>query len=180
MKYLMIAAYIIIYVFFGTELGYTTTSPWWTHITYMFQHASWIHLILNSVALYFALKAIKVRIKDWWSIPVAFTAAVAVTFAARYSIPTVGASGFIYALWGVHTGWSLHKSTGFSLQSAAFVCTSVLIAIAAGELIGSCNTALHLYSFVVALLITAGIKSAPRVIPYATKLIHRPAHGCDL
>lgn len=31
------------------ELAVSRTSEWWTHLTYMFGHAGWLHYILNGV-----------------------------------------------------------------------------------------------------------------------------------
>lgn len=46
------AAYILLapLICFGKELAVHDGAPWWTHITYMFGHAGWIHYLLNGLA----------------------------------------------------------------------------------------------------------------------------------
>ena len=103
MKLLFILLFILVYLIFGLEIGYTTTSPWYTHITYMFQHGSWWHLVLNSIAfysLYLALERIyRPSVIALFAVTSAF---VCSWLCMRYTQPVVGASGMIYAMIGMY------------------------------------------------------------------------------
>jgi len=44
--YLLLAPLIL----YGKDLAVCAGSPWWTHFTYMFGHAGWIHYALNGIA----------------------------------------------------------------------------------------------------------------------------------
>lgn len=50
MKHL--AAYILLapLVCYSHNLAVSSGSPWWTHLTYMFGHAGWLHYALNGAA----------------------------------------------------------------------------------------------------------------------------------
>lgn len=37
-------------VLYGKEMAVYAGSPWWTHLTYMFCHAGWLHYVLNGIA----------------------------------------------------------------------------------------------------------------------------------
>ena len=50
MKYIFVLTFFIVFFTFDKSIGYTNTSPIWTHFTYMFQHANIIHLGINSLA----------------------------------------------------------------------------------------------------------------------------------
>lgn len=100
MKYLFIFAFVGVYYFFGLELGYTVTSPWWTHVTYMFQHANVWHLLLNSFSWWVLFKALERFYRPWVIAAGAMLVAVVASWLCVYSVPTVGASGMIYALMG--------------------------------------------------------------------------------
>ena len=63
MKHLIILTFIIVFIFFGHNLGYDANSPWWTHITYNFQHANIMHLLLNSVSFFYIFRALEQAIK---------------------------------------------------------------------------------------------------------------------
>ena len=47
----LVAAYILLapLVFYGEYMAVCNGSPWWTHLTYMFGHAGWLHYLLNGI-----------------------------------------------------------------------------------------------------------------------------------
>lgn len=101
MKVLLIFVWLLVFAFFGLELGYTATSPGWTHLTYSFQHASFIHLILNCIGFYYMTKALENRYRPVLLVGVAYLISVGVSFLVYYDKPVVGASGLVYALIGM-------------------------------------------------------------------------------
>lgn len=101
MKILVIILWVVVYVFFGIELGYTATSPWWTHFTYSIQHGSVMHLLLNSVAFFYMMRALESRHRPWVVLAVAYAISVGASFVVYYPKPVVGASGMIYAMIGM-------------------------------------------------------------------------------
>ena len=47
----MVTAYILLapLVLYGKEMAVFSGSPWWTHLTYMFGHAGWLHYLMNGI-----------------------------------------------------------------------------------------------------------------------------------
>lgn len=100
MKHMFLLSFIIIYCFFGLELGYTETSPFWTHITYSFQHASLMHLVLNSVAFFSFSWMLEKFIPPVIIYFIGITSAVVTSFLCYYPHPVVGSSGIIFTFIG--------------------------------------------------------------------------------
>lgn len=102
MKYLFILSFILTYLFLGLELGYTATSSWSTHITYSFQHAGLMHLLLNCISFFFLFRVLEKYIASWHIAVIALSIAFAVSFLCIYSRVVVGASAMIYAMIGIY------------------------------------------------------------------------------
>jgi membrane associated rhomboid family serine protease len=102
MKLLFILSFITVYAFFGIELGYAASSPWHTHITYMFQHAGVMHLLFNSLSFWMFFRALQRRFSRVGIITVSMLAAFLMSFFCYYDKPVVGASGMIYAMTGMY------------------------------------------------------------------------------
>ncbi len=102
MKHFFILVFAIVYIFFGNELGYTSSLPVWKHITYNFQHATPIHLLMNSVSFYFIFRVLERYLAKIKIISIALFVAFATSFLCRYDKPVVGASGMIYAMLGIY------------------------------------------------------------------------------
>lgn len=106
MNYLLLTTYYllltVVYLFFGLELGYTATSPWWTHVTYMFQHSGWLHLLLNAVAFYSLFGLLQRFFRPWLIVSVMFASAFGWSFVCVYPLPVVGSSGLVYAMLGMY------------------------------------------------------------------------------
>lgn len=140
MKYLFALSFIIVFAFFGTELGYTSTSAWHTHITYMFQHANIFHLVVNTLSFLFIWIELQKYMKQWLILPV-FLIAFAVSFLpnAMLILPTVGISGAIYAMVGMFL-IQLKLSKGLVIY-----ISSVTIALVASYFMHNTNFYIHLY-----------------------------------
>ena len=145
MKTLMIFVWGLVYIFFGLELGYTATSPGWTHLTYSFQHASFIHLVLNCVGFFFMMRALEIRYRPAVLIGVAYIISVGASFMVYYPKPVVGASGMVYALigmfaWVVLTnlprivGKARQNNILFLITIAAALIISLLNPVSAGRI----------------------------------------------
>lgn len=110
MKYIFILTFFLVYAFLGLKLGYTATSPWYTHITYSFQHASIMHLLINSFAFWTLYRVLERYISSWHIAIIALFTAISMSFFASYIIVVVGASGMIYTMMGMYFFLvSIHK-----------------------------------------------------------------------
>lgn len=59
MKYVIPLACVVVFFLCDLPVGYSISSPWWTHCTYMFQHAGVIHLAVNSIAYIGMLRSLE-------------------------------------------------------------------------------------------------------------------------
>lgn len=132
MKVLMIFIFVLVYAFFGLELGYTATSPGWTHFTYSFQHASFVHLILNCIGFWYMIRALESRYHPVLLVGVAYIISVGVSFLVYYDKPVVGSSGMVYALIGMFA-WlvlsNLRRFTGKALLNSILFLTTVAVSL---------------------------------------------------
>lgn len=145
MKILLIFVWVLIYAFFDLSLGYSSTTPVWTHLTYSFQHASFIHLVLNCVGFFFMMRALEIRYRPAVLIGVAYIISVGASFMVYYPKPVVGASGMVYALigmfaWVVLTnlprivGKARQNNILFLITIAAALIISLLNPVSAGRI----------------------------------------------
>jgi len=107
MKYLFVAVFVVVFVLFGLELGYTNHSPLYTHFTYMFQHAGIVHLLLNSVAFIGMFHALRKFVGRWAIVASILLCGFVASFLSAKVVPTVGASSMIYAMIGIYVGVTL-------------------------------------------------------------------------
>lgn len=101
MKYLFILTFIIIYAFFGLNLGYTETFPVWKHITYSFQHDGFFHLLVNSITFFLLFRVLQKHMLSSHIALIALFVAFSMSFFCLYSRVVVGSSGLIYAMIGI-------------------------------------------------------------------------------
>lgn len=107
MEYIIIILFIIVHISMGNELGYSSSSPIWTHITYQFQHLNWIHLSLNSFAFLSLCKVLQKALPLSLILAYAYFASIIISFLSVMDLPTVGASGMIYTMSGMFISISL-------------------------------------------------------------------------
>lgn len=107
MKYLFVLAFIVVYILFGTELGYTDSSPLYTHFTYLFQHASVGHLFINSVSFIVLYTLLQRFMRPKVFLPVSLAIGIIASFFSMHTVPTVGISSAIYAMLGLYLGTTL-------------------------------------------------------------------------
>lgn len=106
--------FLLSYIFFGLDIGYTHTAPFWTHITYTFQHASFSHLLLNSITFFLFYRILRRYHSGAHILAISFTCAVISSFFIYYDKPVVGASAMIYAMIGIY----IHTLTAHTLTVA--------------------------------------------------------------
>jgi membrane associated rhomboid family serine protease len=121
MKNIFLIAFIVIYLCFGLELGYTASSPWYTHVTYIFQHANFMHLALNSISFFLLFKVLEKFFSSWNIIIVSLISAFAMSFFCMYDQPVVGASGMIYTMLGMYFFLICHKQIRFKDKATLYV-----------------------------------------------------------
>jgi membrane associated rhomboid family serine protease len=102
MKYLFLLSFLIVFCLFGLNLGFVGYFPIWKHLTYNFQHANLVHLILNSIAFFSLFRILELKINAYKLAVFILSAAFAASFAVHYAKPTVGASAMVYAMIGLY------------------------------------------------------------------------------
>jgi len=107
MFFALCSLFLFVYIFFDNSLGFSETSAWWSHITYNFQHAGIIHLLLNAFCFsqfYKIFKKIFGKKKSWLFVLGSLFSAIAASFLpfCIKPIATIGASGVIYAMIGIY------------------------------------------------------------------------------
>jgi membrane associated rhomboid family serine protease len=133
-------------------LGYRNGSPLWTHITYILIHASPWHLAVNSLAFTSAWRILSRLNILPRTLTLSLAAAVAASFAAQYDIPTVGASGLIFAMLGCAAAAPFafkHLAVKDWRKYTLFLLV-ISISIAATFFHPQANAAIHLASFAAA------------------------------
>jgi membrane associated rhomboid family serine protease len=124
------------------SLGYSLTSPLYTHLTYSFQHASILHLVFNSLAFIGFYRVLKGYIKYLFPI-IVFIAFVA-SFYSEYALPTVGASGMVYAMIGMYIGLIITKKITIVSKKDAWVgLISLILMYSISIFKESSNSVLH-------------------------------------
>jgi membrane associated rhomboid family serine protease len=101
MKYLFVLTFILCFSLFDTGIGYTSTSPLWTHITYQFQHAGIFHLLVNSFSFIAMFRLLEKFVNKWMLAAIILSIGFTASFLSMYHTPTLGASAMVYALVGI-------------------------------------------------------------------------------
>lgn len=99
MKYIIVSIFIIVYL--GFNKGYCVDSPLINHIIFNFSHVNWIHLVLNSLAYIGVFRTLQKTIHTYKIVLLPLLVSFLCSFYAVYPIPTMGASGMIYAMIGM-------------------------------------------------------------------------------
>lgn len=158
-KYIFVLLFIVVYSQFGLDIGYTTTSKFYTHITYMFQHSGIIHLAINSVAFIVMFHNLRKLLNIWIIIVSMLICGFAASFQSMYDIPTVGASSMIYAMMGIDIGMTLmckKIKVANTRRYLLFICGLVLcLSISAFR--QNSNYLVHIYSLIFGFIISLPI-----------------------
>ena len=122
------------------SIGMAAGTPWYTHFTYSFFHVGVLHLIVNCWALLCVVFTYDINVR---MLLTAFL--VAASFPASLfpsAVVTIGASGFIYALFG-RISLSVIRKWYFQGWTAFF--------IGIGFLFPGTNAWLHLWCYLLGL-----------------------------
>jgi len=141
MQYLIVIIFIIVYLVFDLSLGYSLTSPLYTHFTYSFQHASILHLVFNSLAFIGFYRVLKNYIK--YLFPIIVLIAFCASFPTEYTLPTVGASGMVYAMIGMYIGMILIGKIKINKKDAWIGLISLVLMYSISVFKESSNSYLH-------------------------------------
>lgn len=144
-KYIISIIFVITYILFGDELGFSSSSPLWTHFTYSFQHASITHLVINMLVFITAFRVMEKLISWKVLFPIIYSFAVAASFFAEQSIPTVGSSGMIYALFGMEAVIVLFNRS--TIKQKLIFFSAIMFMLLVSFLNSDSNFMVHLLSF---------------------------------
>ncbi len=149
LKYCFPLVFLIVFLSFDTSIGFTDDSALWTHFTYMFQHAGWLHLIINSIAFVGMFMTLGRFVSKWWLVLMCLLGGFTASFAGEYHLPTVGASGMVYVMIGIYISYTLFSKDVkiTSVKKYAWFVVSSIAMLAAGWFLHGVNFWLHLCGF---------------------------------
>ena len=156
--YILSFIFILVYIFFGHEIGFVTNSPWWTHFTYTFQHASILHLVINTLVFINVFRVMEKFLSWKVLLPAIYFIATCASFASVQSIPTVGASGMIYAMFGMMSFIVLFNSSSWRQKRVFFLSIAFMLLVSFFNK-GS-NFEVHVLSFLIGVLYYPILKHA--------------------
>jgi membrane associated rhomboid family serine protease len=178
MKYILVAVFIAVYLLFGLELGYCRTSPLYTHFTYMFQHATILHLILNAISFWSSYWLLEKFINKYWLFPIAAAIAFAASFFAMKDLPTVGASATVYAMSGMLVGMTVNGRLKIAnKKNFILLVVGVVLSLTISLIKANSNFSLHLDSLLLGFIFAAVCLSRAKA---KTKHIERKNSSCNL
>lgn len=159
MKYLFVLIFIVVFILFGLDLGYTTTSPLYTHITYAFQHAGIMHLIINSLAFISMFRQVEKYLNKYLLSTLIILCAFISSFWAMYQIPTVGASSMVYAMLGIYLGLIAFSDKIKIADTRKFLLYifCIIIVLSVSYLKHNSNFWVHIYSLIIGFIMSTQI-----------------------
>lgn len=159
MKYIYVLAFVIVFALFGLEVGYTNQSAVYTHLTFMFQHSGVVHLALNSLTFIGMFRIMEKFIRKWELSAFIITISFASSFVANYDIPTVGASGMVYAMFGMFFGMTAwcDKIKITDTKKYLLSISLMILSLVASFFNPGSNFALHLSSVVSGFIVSIPI-----------------------
>jgi membrane associated rhomboid family serine protease len=134
-------------------MGYTADSPLWTHITYQFQHAGVLHLIINTLAFIGMFRLLEKFVNKWILSASVILVGFIASFLSMYHTPTVGASAMIYAMIGMFLSLNScgHIKILDKKKFILFIVT-LLACLVISALKANSNFFLHLFALMLGLL----------------------------
>lgn len=126
---------------FDTSWGYYAESSWYTHFTFHFAHASVWHLAGNALCFYVLTR----NRFAWAELAIAYGIATLCSFIAPHTLPTIGLSGLIFALYGM-------RLTRCRLSAEFIVRTAFILLLPL--LTGRVNVLLHIFCILVGYCVT--------------------------
>lgn len=159
MKYLFVLIFIFVFILFGLNLGYTATSPLQTHITYMFQHAGIIHLIINSLAFISMFRQVEKHLNKYLLSTLIILCGFISSFLAMYQIPTVGSSSMVYAMLGIYLGLITFSDKIKIADTRKFLLfiSCIIVVLSVSYFKHNSNFLIHIYSLLIGFIISIPI-----------------------
>jgi membrane associated rhomboid family serine protease len=159
MKYLFVAAFILCFIFCGTEAGYTGTSPWWSHLTYNFQHAGIIHLLVNSLSFIGLFRLMERFLNRYRLAALIIATGFVASFLSMHETPTVGASAMVYAMTGAFFALiNLCRDIKIlDKRKFALFVTSIAACLLVSALKGNSNFFLHVFALIIGMIAGTGV-----------------------
>lgn len=102
---------------------------WYQHLTYQFFHANIFHLVINLYVMWLCITRFKLSQRQMLMCFI-----ISALPPATLPIPTIGASGIVYAMLGI-INTMVVKKLRFAMWIAAYIATSALF---------NCNWSIHL------------------------------------
>lgn len=153
MEYVIVTVLILSYIF-GDNTGYSLSSSFGSHFIYQFSHASWLHLLLNSYAIFSLVRILKQVVSKYFLLISSYYISSLASFWAVYEKPTVGASGIAYYLLGVFIGELIAKKISFREQQYQVIFYSgVVLGLLISFFSENSNTLLHFLCLISGLVV---------------------------
>ena len=154
MQYLIAIVFIIVFSVFDNSLGFCIGSPFYTHFTYMFQHASVMHLVLNSFSFIVIFRLLSIYTNSYKLFLTVLLIGFASSFLSEHNLPTVGASSMVYGMVGLMYGFMCNKILEFK-EKVLLVGNIVvlLVAFLISYFTKSSNFSIHLISLLLGLVV---------------------------
>ncbi|MDR1455212.1 MAG: rhomboid family intramembrane serine protease [Tannerella sp.] len=148
MRFLFLFAFVPVYLFFDLSPGYTVASPWWTHLTYQFQHAGIMHLLVNSLAFAGMFRLLEKSVNGYLLSALIIAVGFAASFLSMHERPTVGASAMVYAMIGIFLALlALRRELKIvDRRKFALFVMSIFAGLVIGALKENSNFLLHVYA----------------------------------
>ena len=100
------------------SIGIYTDCRWWQHLTYQFAHANIFHLAVNIYVMYFCITRFNLSQSQILSCFI-----ISAILPALSHIPTIGASGIVYAMLGIINTMVVEKAK-FAAWIALYITIS--------------------------------------------------------
>lgn len=132
-----------------SRFGFTADREWPFRISYIFAHATALHLFLNMISFYLLFRMVNRSIQNTHLLlSGAIVGAILATFGSETQYPTIGASGVVMFLYGCFVVF--YPSRQVFINLAVLAAVNVLT-----YFIGHTNSILHLLAFIYGTLFAA-------------------------
>lgn len=135
-----------------SRFGFTADRGWPFRVSYLFAHATMLHLSLNMLSFYLLFKMVKRSIPNTHLLlSGAIVVAILATFGSEMQYPTIGASGVVMFLYGCFVVF--YPSRTVFINLAVLAAVNILT-----YFVGHTNGLLHLFAFIYGLLFAAAFR----------------------
>ena len=143
-KYVIVVAFVVVFFMYDSaSLGYVSGGPVINHLLFAFSHVSILHLVLNSLVLInmFDIVRLRLRVNPIVLFINIFLVSFVSSFLSVGDMPTVGASGMIYALFGLY----IASMNSLGKPNLVFI-SSILFMLVISYFKKSSNFEIHFFS----------------------------------